>query len=68
MTPMITAKPPTLTNIDFLGRGYDVYRGNPHSDSMDLGFQSKVIDLTYNTVSYELENLNVALRGNSSYK
>ena len=36
-----------LTNVDFLGLGYDIFVGNPHKDIFDEGFRSAVIQLTY---------------------
>jgi hypothetical protein len=43
-----SASPPKLTNIDFLGQGYDVINGNPHpEDGRDHGFTSALFDFTY---------------------
>jgi hypothetical protein len=39
-----------LTNIDYIGIGYDVIMGNPHSTE-DPGFKQPVFELTYNAVS-----------------
>jgi hypothetical protein len=36
-----------LTNIDFLGNGYDVIIGNPQNDLYDHGFRQSVFNLTY---------------------
>ena len=36
-----------LTNIDYIGTGYDLVAGNPHSNLHDPGFKRSVIDLTY---------------------
>ena len=41
-----------LTNIDYLGTGYDALRGDPHADLKDPGFRQPVILLTYNTVCF----------------
>ena len=39
-----------LPNIDFLGAGYDVFRGDPRSRSQDPGFKTKkVLALNYKT-------------------
>ncbi len=43
-----------LSNIDYLGTGYDSLRGDPHSDLKDPGFRRPVILLTYNLVSFFL--------------
>ena len=40
----------TLTNIDYIGLGYDALKGNPHSDLYDPGFQQAVMELTYEKV------------------
>jgi hypothetical protein len=39
-----------LTNIDYIGLGYDVIIGNPHSDLYDRGFKQSVMELTYQQV------------------
>jgi hypothetical protein len=39
-----------LTNIDYIGLGYDAVLGNPHSDLYDPGFKHAVLELTYNKV------------------
>ena len=42
---------PTLPNIGFLGRGYDLVKGNPQpavSDGVDHGWVSQIMNLTYN--------------------
>ena len=39
-----------VTNIDFLGSGYDVFIGNPHSDLFDPGFRGEVLELSYTEV------------------
>jgi hypothetical protein len=39
-----------LTNIDYIGLGYDVIMGNPHSDLYDRGFKQSVMELTYQQV------------------
>jgi hypothetical protein len=44
-----------LTNIDYIGVGYDVITGNPHGGE-DPGFKQPVFELTYNTVSKTLQN------------
>jgi len=36
-----------LTNIDYLGLGYDAIFGNPHSDLSDPGFRDAVFRLDY---------------------
>ena len=36
-----------LTNVDYIGLGYDIYTGNPHADAYDIGFRNAVINLTY---------------------
>jgi hypothetical protein len=36
-----------LSNIDFLGLGYDLIYGNPHSDLHDPGFRDAVLRLEY---------------------
>jgi hypothetical protein len=41
-----------LSNIDYLGTGYDALRGDPHADLKDPGFRRPVILLTYNLVGY----------------
>lgn len=33
---------------EYLGRGYDIYLGNPLMGEVDLGFKYEVIDLAYN--------------------
>jgi hypothetical protein len=38
---------PKLTNIDYLGLGYDAIYGNPHSDLHDPGFREAVFRLDY---------------------
>jgi hypothetical protein len=45
-----TASSTKLTNIDYIGLGYDVFRGNPHTNLYDPGFKQSVMELTYNTV------------------
>jgi hypothetical protein len=37
----------TLVNVDFLGLGYDVIFGNPHSDGNDPGFRQQIMSLSY---------------------
>ena len=37
-----------LTNVDFLGLGYDAVYGNPHFDLHDPGFRDAVFKLQYN--------------------
>ena len=40
---------PTLPNIGFLGRGYDLVKGNPQpsvTDGVDHGWVSQVMNLT----------------------
>ncbi|XP_070539755.1 uncharacterized protein [Ptychodera flava] len=41
-------------NIGYLGRGYDIFYGNPRNDdgSLDPGFRQSVIGLTFNRVKY----------------
>lgn len=40
--------PPTLPNIGYLGSGYDIFKGNPHSTGQsDPGFKGKVLELSY---------------------
>ena len=36
-----------LTNIDFLGKGYNIIEANPHGAVQEQGFGEGVIDLTY---------------------
>ena len=36
-----------VTNIDYLGLGYDVIHGNPHNDLYDPGFRDSVFQLDY---------------------
>jgi hypothetical protein len=38
--------------------GYDVFLGNPHTNEMDPGFKLPVIDLTYDTVCFDLFHFN----------
>merc|ERR1740129_144376 len=38
----------TFPNIGYLGVGYDIFKGNPHStDTVDPGFAGKVLLLSY---------------------
>ena len=39
-----------LTNIDYIGLGYDAVQGNPHDDLRDPGFREAIMKLTYNEV------------------
>jgi hypothetical protein len=41
----------TLSNIDFLGLGYDAFLGNPNNDLYDPGFRENIMQLTYKNVS-----------------
>jgi hypothetical protein len=43
--------PQKLVNIDFIGRGYDVFYGNPQSNQADPGFRDPILALTYDKVS-----------------
>ena len=47
-----TAQPPTMRNIGYLGAGYNVFQGNPHSSDLaggDPGFgKNQIFSLTYN--------------------
>ncbi len=43
--------PQKLVNIDFVGRGYDVFYGNPQSNQADPGFRDPILALTYEKVS-----------------
>jgi len=45
------ADPTKLVNIDFIGRGYDIFLGNPQADIVDPGFRQAVMDITYINVS-----------------
>ena len=36
-----------LTNIDYIGLGYDAVQGNPHDDLRDPGFREAIMKLTY---------------------
>ena len=47
----VIAAPAKLINVDFAGRGYDLFQGNPQADVVDPGFRQAVVDLTYTTVS-----------------
>jgi hypothetical protein len=46
----VLADPKKLINIDFIGRGYDIYYGNPQTDRTDPGFKDAVVAITYNSV------------------
>ena len=51
LTTLVLSKKPTLPNIGFLGRGYDLVVGNPQpsvTDGVDHGWLSQVMNLTYN--------------------
>lgn len=48
------ADPDKLLNIDYVGRGYDIFQGNPQTESVDPGFRQAVVDLTYNNVSHRI--------------
>jgi hypothetical protein len=39
-----------LANIDYVGRGYDVFYGNPQAQTSDPGFREAAVDLTYDKV------------------
>jgi hypothetical protein len=39
-----------LQNIDYLGMGYDVLKGDPHADLKDPGFRLPAVKLTYDLV------------------
>ena len=49
-----TKKPKKLVNIGYLGTGYDVIIGSPHSEKIDPGFRLSVVQLSYNKVSKAL--------------
>ena len=50
--PLAATEPTMLPNIDFLGSGYDVFRGNPRSRSRDPGFKTeKILALNYKNKS-----------------
>ena len=51
------ADPEKLINIDYLGRGYDIFMGNPQTESVDPGFRQAVVDLTYTVVSSQLSSM-----------
>ncbi|XP_070566443.1 uncharacterized protein [Ptychodera flava] len=49
----------SFPNIGYLGRGYDIFYGNPRNDdgSVDPGFRQAVIGLTYNKVRLSSDRL-----------
>ncbi|XP_077870384.1 uncharacterized protein LOC100370048 [Saccoglossus kowalevskii] len=49
----------SFPNIGYLGRGYDIFYGNPRHDdgSVDPGFRQSVVGLTYNKVRYSSDRL-----------
>jgi hypothetical protein len=46
----ILAQGKYLPNIDYLGHGYNIIKGNPHTHSIDPGYQTAVVELTYKEV------------------
>ena len=48
--------PKTMVSIDFIGLGYDVVKGNPHSNLYDPGFRRAVVEITYNKESKSSDN------------
>lgn len=40
-------EPAKLPNIDFLGNGYDIIKGNPHTDLIDPGFRQQMFTFDY---------------------
>ncbi|XP_077978826.1 uncharacterized protein LOC144434246 [Glandiceps talaboti] len=49
----------SFPNVGYLGRGYDIFYGNPRNDdgSIDPGFRQAVIGLTYNKVKYSSDRM-----------
>ncbi|XP_077992423.1 uncharacterized protein LOC144446518 isoform X2 [Glandiceps talaboti] len=49
----------SFPNVGYLGRGYDIFYGNPRNDdgSIDPGFRQAVIGLTYNKVKYSPDRI-----------
>jgi hypothetical protein len=44
------SEPNRLINIDYIGRGYDIYYGNPQTEQADPGFREAVVKITYDYV------------------
>ena len=42
--------PQKVTNIDYLGSGYDILIGNPYNNLFDPGFRGEVLELAYTQV------------------
>jgi hypothetical protein len=39
-----------MPNIDYIGFGYNVLKGNPHNNLNDPGFQKSIMKFTYGRV------------------
>ena len=44
------ADPTKLINVNFVGKGYDIFLGNPQADIVDPGFRQPVAQITYDNV------------------
>jgi hypothetical protein len=52
LSSCLAAQPQKLTNIDYLGMGYDALLGDPHADLKDPGFKYPVASLSYSMVQF----------------
>lgn len=41
----VHAEPQYMSNIGYLGSGYDMVKGNPHAHQVDPGFRSSIVDM-----------------------
>jgi hypothetical protein len=41
-----------VTNLDYIGFGYNIMKGNPHETHFDPGFTQPILNLTYEEVLF----------------